>query len=451
MRASLREQFGQVLRQGLPLALGIGSQALFNLVDLVIVGRLGPSAVAGAHVATTINFLPMILGNGVSVAALARISQRLGAGEHAAARALAARAQWLMLGLGLLLGGVGAAIAAPCVDLQGVTGEARRVGVHYLVVSQLGCLTMFALMQTTANMRAVGESMMPLWLLVGSNLLNVGFDLLLIFGWDALAIPAFGAPGAAYGTVAARGVGAVCGYLWLARRQHGLRFSFAERLQRPPPGEFRQLLLLSLPQSVQMFVRAAVVIALTRIAADVAGEAAVTSLGVTTRLDTLVLFASVGFASVGTTLCGRALGAGRVAAARAAALAAGLCAGGFGLLVTFLLALFAAPILRLFVADAGPEVVAAGTGYLRIALLAQPLAAFALGATGGIHGSGNMLPPMLLDLIGYLLVLLPVAIVLASVGGGITLEQLFWLVAAANLLLAGGYLLYLWRGRWPRV
>ena len=51
------------------------------------------------------------------------------------------------------------------------------------------------------------------------------------------------------------------------------------------------------------------VIALTRIAGDLGGQDAIVALGVTTRLDTMVLFSALGFASAATTLAGRCYGA----------------------------------------------------------------------------------------------------------------------------------------------
>jgi Na+-driven multidrug efflux pump len=311
---SPREVVMQVLRQGTPLAVGMSAHALFNLVDLLLVAGSAVAAVAGAHVATVVNFLPMVFGNGVSVAVLARLSLLLGAGRLEEARGLSSRSQKLMLLLGLFFAVVGTLTAGPCVALQGLTGTAEDIGFHYLVVSQLGCVTMFALMQTTVSMRAVGEGSTALGLLVGTNLLNLGLALVLIFGWDAIAMPAFGAPGAAYATVIARGVGALLGFLWLARSAHPLRFTLS-----PPPGPRREwvgFLLNGLPQSCQMLVRASLVIMMTRLASDLAGEAAVTALGVTTRLDTVVLFGASGFGSAATVLCGKSLGAGDEVQAR---------------------------------------------------------------------------------------------------------------------------------------
>ena len=432
-----------VLRQGLPLALGMASHALFNLVDLVLVGQLGSEAVAGVHVATTVNFLPMILGNGISIAVLSMLARSLGGGDEAGARELSSRAQSYMLLLGVVVGVLGAAVAAPCVDLQGVVGEARDIGLHYLVVTSLGTVTMFALIQTTASMRALGEGAMPLLLLVGGNALNLVLDVILMFGWDALSIPAFGAPGAAYATVIARALAAGVGVWWLRRPGYRLRFTWVPL--RGPRGQLAEILRLGLPQSLQMLVRALAVIALTRVAAELGGQDAIAALGVTTRLDTLVLFAALGFASAGTTVAGTSHGAGEAARARGACAWAGVWALAFSAILVAVFAALARPLIGLFIDGASEGVLAAGALYLTTAALGQPLAAFSIAVTGGVNGTGRVWPPMILDLAVYLTVLFPGVIVVAASAEDGGLAGVWWVCVVANLLLAAAYAVYLRR------
>lgn len=424
----------------------MASHALFNLIDLVLVGRLGSEAVAGVHVATTINFLPMILGNGISVATLSMMARMLGSGDEAGARSLSSRSQALMLLLGVVVGIVGAALAAPCVDLQGVEGDARDVGIHYLVVTSLGTVTMFVLMQTTATMRALGEGAMPFALLVGGNVLNLILDVILLFGWEALSIPAFGAPGAAYATVISRALAAAVGIWWL--RRPGYRLRLGRVPLRGPGGQRGEILRLGLPQSLQMLVRALTVIALTRIAGDLAGQDAIAALGVTTRLDTLVLFAALGFASAATTVAGRNYGAGELQRARAACAWAGLVALVFSAVLVAAFAIFARPLVGLFIEDATEGVLAAGALYLSIAALGQPLAGFCIAVTGGINGTGRVFAPMLMDLIAYGGLLLPTVIVVASALPDAGLSAIWWVFAGVNLMLAMAYAVYLSRARW---
>ncbi|MBZ0153632.1 MAG: hypothetical protein K8J09_19070, partial [Planctomycetes bacterium] len=181
-----------VLSQGLPLAIGLASHALINLVDLAMVGRLGEDAVQSAHVGSTWNFLPMIVGQCISTALLSWLARRLGDGDTKGARALNRQAHWFMLWLGLAVSVLTALPAAAMVDGTGLTGVVRDDAVHYLVVSNLGCLPMFLLMQTTAAMRAAGEALMPLSLLLLANAINLLLAAVLLFGWPLFGVASVG-------------------------------------------------------------------------------------------------------------------------------------------------------------------------------------------------------------------------------------------------------------------
>ncbi|MEZ5965211.1 MAG: MATE family efflux transporter [Planctomycetota bacterium] len=437
-----------LLRQGLLLALGMASHASINLVDLWLVGKLGPAAVAGVHVASVVNFIPMIVGNGVSVASIAAMSRALGAGRSEDARRISARAFTWMLLLGAVIGLVLAALSAPCVDLQGATGDARAIGIHYLVVANLGTVSMFALMQTSASMRAAGEVWMPVLLLVGANVVNLALDVLFLFGWERVGVPSLGAPGAAYASVVARSAFGFLGVWWLGRAQHPARI---ERLwlRGGPLGELRQLLLVGLPQSLQMVVRTAVVIALTRVAGALSGQTALTALGVTTRLDTVVLFSAAGFASAGTAMVGHAIGSGDRARARRAANLTAAFAFAVGCAVALVVYAAAPTLLRFFVEGADPAVVEIGTDYLGVAVIGHAFGCYALGATAGVNGAGRTVPPLLLDASVYLAAL-PVAMWAATraIEPGGSLVLLWWGLTAVNAVLAVAHAVYVQVGRW---
>ena len=256
------------------------------------------------------------------------------------------------------------------------------------------------MMQSTATMRAAGEVWMPLLLLFGANVINLVLDLILLFGWEAARIPSFGVVGAPTATMIARAIGAAAGYLWLMRPGHPLRFRWTKLKSRGQRVTW-PLLAMAMPQVVQIVLRCLVILLLTRVVSDVVGPAAVTALGVTSRLDTLVLFGGMGFASAATTLSARWVAAGQPGRARAVGFWAGGQALVFGSIVIALLYTFAAEIVRLFLPDAPDAVVANAKLYLAVGALAHPLGAFAIGAIGAIHGTGRMLAPMFVDAIGF--------------------------------------------------
>ncbi|MFK7741002.1 MAG: MATE family efflux transporter [Planctomycetota bacterium] len=419
-----RGPFLAVLLQGLPLAIGLASHAVINLVDLAMIGRLGDEAVQSAHVATTWNFLPMLLGQCVSTALLAQLSRDLGAdggnGVHrdvglagvgtARARERNRRAQWWMLWLSLAVGGATSLPAALQVDITGVRGVVRSDAIHYLVVTNLGCIPMFLLMQSTAAMRAVGEAWVPLALLLGTNVVNLGLDYVLLFGLEspALSIPSVGVVGAAYASVAARVLGCVFAFAWLARRPHPLSLraqpdaaSVVAQDAAGNPAALQavgaSLLRDAWPQAVQIGLRAALVVALTVLVQQRFGDDATVSLGITTRLDTLVLFSSLGFANAATAYAGRAAVAKRVAAARWAGGFAALQAMLFGALLVWLYQSKGDAVVGWFLPQPSAEVLQLTTLYFGVAAWSQVVGAGGLAAMGAVYGGGWMRAPMLVD------------------------------------------------------
>lgn len=428
-----------VLRTGLPLAIAMASHAMINLVDLALVGQLGKEAAAAAHIASVVNFVPMIVGNSISVAAMAVLSQQLGAGEQGRAQAFArASLRWMFVA-GAVVSVLSALPAAICVDSIGSEGSVRSDAIHYLVVSNLGCLPMFVLMQATAVMRAAGETAAPLFVLLFANGLNLVLDVVLLFGWEAAGIPAIGVTGAAYATVASRAVAAVVALWWLHRPQHRFGVHITIAKERTPVAA--RLLHGAWPQVVQIGLRAAVVWGITAMVQRRLGDDGTAALAVTTRLDTLVLFSALGFASAATTVAGRAVASGEIRRARAAGLHAGLQAFLFGSAVVFAFQQTAEPMLRAFVPAAGPPVVAAGMLYVSVAAVAQPFAACALGAMGAPHGAGRMLGPLAVDLVGFAALLVSLlcaaqlelaSIYLVLVGGAAALALLHLTLVAAG-------------------
>jgi putative MATE family efflux protein len=432
-----------VLTLGLPLALGLASHALVNLVDLWLVGRLGEGAIRAAHVASTWNFLPMILGNCVSTALLARLSRALGSGDRAAARRLHRRGQWFMLWFGGLVAIATTLPAGAMVALTGLQGEVAADAVHYLVVSNLGCLPMFALMQTTAAMRAAGEALVPLLLLLLANLLNLGLDLLLLFGWDAVGIDGCGVVGAAYATVAARVIAALLALLWLRRRSHVLSLRGVRAAAVAVAGP---LLADAWPQVLQISLRAAVVVLLTVVVQRRFGDAPTAALGIATRLDTVILFAALGFANAATAYAGRAVAVGHAASARAAGLWAAAAAGGFGAATLLGLLFLATQLVAVFLPTGGVAVVEAAQLYLGTVGWGQVLGAMALGAMGAVHGAGRMVGPLLVDAVGFLVLFAGFAV---GVAWERDLAGLYRILVGGMLVVTALHVAYLVGGRWP--
>jgi Na+-driven multidrug efflux pump len=303
---------------------------------------------------------------------------------------------------------------------------------------------MFVLMQTTAAMRAVGEAAMPLLLLFGANVLNLLLCVVFLFGLPDLGIPAIGVVGAAYAAVASRTLGAVVALAWLRRRRHALTLR-GDVPQAATGPVVWPLLRDAWPQAVQIGLRAVVFLGLTVLVQHRFGDAATAAIGLTTRFDTVVLFASLGFANAATAFAGRAVARGNERALRAAGLWAGVQAGALGALFVVLMVAFAEPLATLFVPHASPELRAMTTTYFGTAAWAQVFGAVALGAMGAVQGAGQMAAPLRVDLIGFLVV---AALVLAAGSLAAPAGTVFLALTTGMAVLASLHLWFVRRGAW---
>lgn len=434
----------RVLAFGLPLALAMASQALFNLVDLLLVGKLGEDALAGVHLGSTLNFFPMILGNGISVGAVALVGQALGRHREEEARDLANLSFLLMCIAGVVLGFLGWWIAEPSVWFLEARGESLHLGTHYLQIMSLGTVTMFGLMHFTGILRAAGSAFWTVVILVGTNALNILLDVLLIFGYQPLGIPACGVAGAAWATVSARGLGCVLGWWILSRKDSSLRPGV--QLPRPIGSELRRMSEIGIFQTIQMLARAALVLSITLIGGALIGPAAHGALSIAIRLDTLVLFAGVGWASAATAMVAQTSARGDLRRCLQISRVTALISGGLSLVIGLVFYFWSGPVFRLFDPHPSPALMETGRQYFAYLAFAYPAATASLVLAGSLNGVGKSFLPMILDLIFFGVLLQAGLFVWYWTGapGGLAVCWFLILLFSWLLLLA-----YLWALRKP--
>jgi Na+-driven multidrug efflux pump len=212
-----------VLRFGAPLALGMGMQTAFNLIDAFVISRLG-GAVAGPAlgaigICDQLAALGTIVSYGLSVATATLVSRKVGEGDHEAVKEIAWQSLIVIAALSVLFGILGIFGANFVLrTLVGAKGEVANLGVPYLRVMLGGSATIFLLMHLTSVQRALGSSKTPVGLLIGSNVLNFLLAVVMVYGpgdspavlsWgrpiaQLLHVPRMGLMGAAWATLIAR-------------------------------------------------------------------------------------------------------------------------------------------------------------------------------------------------------------------------------------------------------
>jgi putative MATE family efflux protein len=315
---------------GAPLALGMGLQTAFNLVDAYLISRLEPNvagpALGAIGICDQLAALGAIVSYGLSIATAAIMSRKAGEGDLEGARRVAWQSLILVLGLGALFGLVGVFGAhALMFDVVGAKGEVAELGARYLKVLVGGSVTIFVLLHLTTIQRALGSSKTPVTMLITANATNLLLAVLLIYGpgkappifaWgprlaSTLGLPRLELMGAAWATVIARLL-VIAPLTVIVVRRFGL--FRRDSIERPRPDVIRNIWRIGWPSSAQLVVRILAMLVTHSLVARAfttsTDQSATTALGIVFRLETLALFIGLGWGSAAQTFVGQNLGAG---------------------------------------------------------------------------------------------------------------------------------------------
>ena len=210
----------------MPMILGSFFQQIYNMADSVIVGQfVGSSALAavGACAALTNVFICVALGAGVGAGVL--VSRYFGAREYGKMKTIMSTSLFSFLILSIVLGIFGFFFSRSMMMVLQTPGDILSDAVLYLQVYFAGFPFLFMYNILSNMFTSIGESKIPLGLLVFSSILNIFMDIWMVAG---LGLGVFGA---ALATLIAQGISAVFSlFLFLSRmRRYKSRFYWFDR------------------------------------------------------------------------------------------------------------------------------------------------------------------------------------------------------------------------------
>lgn len=452
-----------VARFGAPLALGMGLQTAFNLIDAYVISRLGDSAGPGLGaigICDQLAALGTIVSYGLSVATGTLLSRKTGEGDKDAVREIAWQSMIVIavLSLGFGIFGIfGANFVLR--DLVGAKGEVANLGVPYLRVMLGGSFTIFFLMHLTSVLRALGSSKTPVSLLVGSNVLNFFLAVVMVYGpgdspallaWGrpiavALHIPRMGLMGAAWATLIARAT-ALIPLVAIMMSRFGL-FRRSSRVAAHKD-TIASIVKLGWPSSAQLVVRIVAMLVTHSLVARAfttpTDQSATTALGIVFRLETMALFVGLGWGSAAQTFVGQNLGAHNAERAKQA----GWYAAGYNAAMMALLALayiaYGREIVGFF--DSNPEVLRPALSYFNWVGASYVGLGIGIVLGSAIQGAGATMRALVIDTLVIVGFQLPASI-LFVLSDGATYVGLWRVVGLTYFLFAVVYVISYRRGR----
>ncbi len=365
----------EIARLAIPALATLLAEPLYLLADTAVVGHLGTDQLGGLAVASAILLTSYSLCIFLAYGTTASVARLLGARRDAEAAHQAVQGLWLGAAVGVALA-AGLAVAGPTlISALGASGAIAASALLYLRVSLIGLPFLLLTLAGTGYLRGIQDTRTPLAVAIGTSVLNLVLELVLIVGFD------FGIGASALATVLAQVFGAAVYVVAIARaaRRHQVGL-------RPVPTEQRRLLRVGADLAVRTAALRGSIVALTAVATRI-GRVDLAAHQIAFEVWNLLAMGLDSLAIAGQAMVGRYLGASAPDQARAASrrlLAIGLWAS----VATAAVVAAVSPVLpRLFTPD---PAVAALAGFLLLwAAVLQPVAAVAFVLDGVLIGAGD--------------------------------------------------------------
>jgi MATE family multidrug resistance protein len=383
---------------------------IVGLVDIAMVGRIGPRAQAAVGYASQFFFLAQSALFAIGMACVAVMARAIGSGDRDRARAGLAASLLLAQLTGLVIAGVIAAFPETLLGWLAAEPDVIADAVPYLRLLMASSVLFAAALTLESALRANRDTRTPMQVALVVTTLKVGLNALLIFG--LLGFPRLELVGAGIATVASQVVAiALLGSVALrAPRDSPLRLR--RRDWTASRGLLGELTRISLPGVVERLVMNMAMLAYFALLGGY-GTVAVAAYTIGVRVLAFSWIPGVGYAQAVATIVGQALGADDKAGAQRAGNRAGRLALGTAVTLGVVCAVAREPLARLFTNDAA-TIATLGPFMLCLAV-AQPFLQFHFTLGGAHRGAGDTWTPLVAAFIGNWIFRVPLAFLFARV------------------------------------
>ena len=404
----------------LPMILGSFFQQVYNMADSIIVGQyVGSSALAavGACAALTNVFICVALGAGVGAGVL--VSRYYGSGNYSRMKTIVSTSLISFLILSVFLGIFGFCFSHLMLGVLQTPVDILDEAVLYLRVYFVGFPFLFMYNILSTMFTSIGESKIPLALLIFSSVLNILMDIWMVAG---LGLGVFGA---AVATLIAQGISAILSLLIFFCRMRRYKSSF--RLFDGQ--ELRSMLKIAVPSVLQQST-VSVGMMIVQAVVNPFGTQALAGYAATMRVENVfsLIFVSIGNAV--SPYVSQNLGAGKIGRIRKgyhAALVLDIC---FAVLAFAVIETLHTPISSLFLGKDGTALAYQVSGdYMRWLGYFFIFMGIKMATDGVLRGLGIMRPFLAANMVN-LAIRLAVALICAPRFG----IEFVWLAVPAGWL-----------------
>lgn len=421
-----------LLSIAVPTMAGYALQSLYDVVDMIWVGRISSEAVAGVTIFSILLWIGTVLNEMMNVGSISILSQSYAKGN----REKTARLVEQSIGGNILCSILAGLIIFLLVKTQ-LSGfsqdpQVQEAAFSYGMTRILFIPFLFASYSLNTALRSVGYPRAPMVLMGISAGFNIVFDPLFIFDtipWTSLPGLGLGVKGAAIATVLSTMISCIIGLAILMRKNAKVRISFLG-IFKIKWNEFKHFIRVGIPGGAENLFRNLLSLLLVRFIA-IYGTHAITAAGIGTRLFGFAYVPITGAYVAGSTAVANLLGQEDIIDTKKAVRMA-ILIGVVGIGILSIIAwFFPGHLMGLFIDD--QAVIPYGIPMIHTLIPAILLGAVSMGLASAFIGSGYNKPFLIASIIARWFVQLPMLFITTTVLE-LSIQFVWWSFIVAGIV-----------------
>ncbi len=413
-----------IISMSLPIMASMLVQALYNIVDSVFVAKISENALTAVSMAFPIQNLMIAVGAGTAVGVNALLARSLGERDQKKVNQIAENAVFLVLVSYILFLLIGVFGAEPFFRSQTDIEEIVVYGVDYTKICCCMSFGVFTQIMFERMLQGTGKTIYTMYTQGIGAIVNIILDPILIFG--LLGMPAMGVKGAALATVIGQIVAGVLAVVFNHVKNHEVQVRM--KGFRPNVGIIKQIYGIGIPSIIMQAIGSVMNYGMNRILISFTSTATAV-FGVYYKVQSFIFMPVFGLNNGVIPIIAFNYGAGnkeRVLKTIKYAImyAVGILLVGFVIFQT-------CPEILLKMFNASETMLAIGVTAFRVISISFIFAGFCIACSSVFQALGRAVYSMIVSVARQLVVLLPVAYMLAKVGN---VALVWWALPIAEIM-----------------
>ena len=407
-----------IITMSLPMMLSMLVQALYNIVDSIFVSQINEQALTAVTLAFPLQTMMVAVGSGTGVGINAMLSKSLGERKFEKSDAAANTGLLLIFFSYLVFLLIGIFGMGPFFGTQTSDPQIAAYGETYLRI--VLCLSFGMLFQMTFErlLQSTGLTIYSMVSQLTGAIFNIIFDPILIFGY--FGFPKLGVAGAAYATVLGQMIGATLGLILNLKKNKEIHLSF-QKILHPETETIKRIYFVGVPSILMISIGSVMSYLMNRILTGFSSTATAVY-GVYFKLQSFFFMPVFGLNNGLIPVLAYNYGARKKDRIREALKFSFVLVFTIMFIGMLIFLLFPEALLSLF--NASDNMQEMGVRALRTVAFHFPLAAIGITLGSVFQAFSRSYYSMIISLARQLIVLIPVAWILARVTGDV--NQVWW-------------------------